>query len=105
MVQTLESVDGAQSGVDAEEAHAAGVDGALQRVGELVVPVAVYSHHLDHRRVRGDVFRNRGLVGWLGEHGSIIIVVHHGDVNLQQKDRREGNGIVFYRLGVNFTEE
>lgn len=85
MVQILESVDGAQSGVDAEEAHAAGVYGALQRVGELVVSVTVYSHHLDHLHVDGNVFRNRDLIGWLGEHGSIIIVVHHGDMNLQQE--------------------
>lgn len=41
VVQTLEGVDGAQSGVDAEEAHAAGIDGALQGVGQLVVLIAV----------------------------------------------------------------
>lgn len=86
MVQTLDSVDGAQSRVDAEEAHAAGVYGALQRVGELVVSVAVDSHHSDHLRVRGNVFRNCDFIGWLGEHGSVIIGVHHGDVNLQQKE-------------------
>lgn len=98
MVQTLESVDRAQSGVDAEEAHAAGVYGALQRVGELVVPVTVYSHHLDHLCVRGNVFRNSDLVDWLGEHGSIIIAVYHGDMNLQKKAGIEKNVIVFKAL-------
>lgn len=41
MVQSLSSEDGTQCGVDAEQTHTVGVDGALERIGELIVLVTV----------------------------------------------------------------
>lgn len=83
MVQPLSSVDGAQCGVDAEQMHAAGVYGALQRVGQPVMLITVWRQNLNHLSVRWRVFRNSDIIGWLGEDGSIVIVVHDSDVNLE----------------------
>lgn len=85
VVQPLSSVDGAQGGVDAEQTHTAGVYGALQRVGQPVVLITVRRQNLDHLGVRWRVFRNSDIIGWLGEDGGVVVVVHDSDVNLEHE--------------------
>lgn len=82
-VQRSAGEDGPQTGVNTEEVQATGVDGALQRERQTVVPVQVRGHDLDHFRVWLQVFRNGGLVGGLGEDRRVVVVVHHRDVNLE----------------------
>ena len=83
VVQPLGGVDSTEAGVDAEQTHATGVYGALQRVGQLVMLIPVRRQNLDHFSVRGRVFRNSDIIGRLGEYGSVVVVVHNGDVNLE----------------------
>lgn len=99
VVQPLSSVDGAQGGVDAEQTHATGVYGALQRVGQLVMLITVWSQNLDNLSVRWRVFRNSDIIGWLGEDGSIVVVVYNSDVNLEQ----EGEGWNLNWLKLTFS--
>lgn len=88
VIQPLYRVDGAQARVDAEQTQAVGVDGALQGVGQLVVLVPVRRQDLDHLSVRGRVFRNGDIIGWLGEDGCVVVVVQNSDMNLKEKERR-----------------
>ncbi len=83
VVQPLGSVDDAQGGVDAEQMHATRVYGVLQRVGQPVMLITIRRQNLDHLSVRWRVLRNSDIIGWLGEDGSIVIVVHNSDVNLE----------------------
>lgn len=83
MVQPLSSVDGAQGSVDAKQTHAAWVYGTLYRVGQPVMLIAVRCQNLHHLSIRWCVFRDSDIVSWLGEDGSIVIVVHDSDVNLE----------------------
>lgn len=83
MVQPLSSVNDAQSGVDVEKMHATGVYGALQWVCQPMMPITVWSLNMDHLSVRRCVFRDSDIIGWLGEDGSIVIVVHNSDMNLE----------------------
>lgn len=88
-VQRLTSGDGPQTGVNTEEVQAAGVDGALQRELQTVVPIQVRSHNLDDLHVRLQVFRNSDFIGGLGEDGRIVVVVHHRDINLEHEGQQE----------------
>lgn len=93
MVQPLSSVDGAQGRVDAKQTHAARVYGALYGVGQPMMLITVRRQNLNHLSIRWRIFRDSDIIGWLGEDGSIVIVVHDSDVNLEcEKDkRRRGN--------------
>lgn len=85
MVQSLRSEDGTQCGVDVEQTHTVGVDGALQRIGELIVLIAIWGQYLQNFSVSGCIFRDCDLIGLLGEDGIIVIVVQNKDVNLEDK--------------------
>lgn len=91
MVQPLSSVNGALGGVDAEQTHAIRVYGALQRVGQPVMLITVRRQNLNHLSIRWRVLRDSDIIGWLGEDGSIVIVVHNSDLNLEngQREREE----------------
>lgn len=87
MVQPLSCVDGSQSGMDAEQTHTALIYGALHGVGEPVMLVTVWCKNLDHFGIGWCILRNGNVVGWLGEDGCIVIVVHNGDVNLEHDEK------------------
>lgn len=88
VVQPLSSVDDAQGGVDAEQKHATGVYGAMQKIGQLMMFITVWSQNLDHLSVRWHVFKNGDIIGWLGKDGIIVIVVNNSNVNLEQEGER-----------------
>lgn len=88
-VQRLTSGDGPQTGVNTEEVQAAGVDGALQRELQTVVPIQVRSHNLEDLRVWLQIFRNSDFVGGLGEDRRIVVVVHHRDINLEHEEGQQ----------------
>lgn len=83
MVQPLDGVDGAHIGVDAEQTHAVGVYGALQRVSQTVMLVTVRRQHLDHLGIGRSIFGNGHVVRRLGEDGRIVVVVQNSDVDLK----------------------
>lgn len=84
MVQCLTGVDGSQLGVDAEQTHAAGVNGTLQGEGELVALVSIWRQNLDHLGVHQSVFRDGDLIGGLWENGIVVVVVQNCDVDLEE---------------------
>lgn len=93
MVQPLSSMDGAQGRVDAEQTHAAGVYRALYRVGQPVMLITVRCQNLDNLSIRWCIFRDSDIICWLGEDGSIVIIVHDSYVNLNTTKTKRGTEI------------
>lgn len=86
VIQPLSSVHRARVGVDAEQTQAGGVDGAVEGVGQAVVLITVWGQHLDHLCVWGCVLWDGDIIGGLGESGRVVIVVKHGDVDLEGEE-------------------
>lgn len=51
--------------------------------------VTVQCQNLNHLCVRWCFLRNGYIIGWLGEDGSIVVVVHNSDVNLDHVGKRQ----------------
>lgn len=82
VVQSASRVDDAAVRVDAEEAHAAGVNAALEAKGQAVTLVAVRRQHLDHLCIRGRVLCDCDVIGGLGKNWWVVVVVQNSNLDL-----------------------
>lgn len=82
VIQPACGVDDSAVGVDAEQAHAAGVNAALQAKGQAVTLVAVRRQDLDHFGIRRRVLGDCDVIGGLGKNGCVVVVVHNANVDL-----------------------
>lgn len=88
VVQSACRVDDSAVGVDAEQAHAAGVNAALKAKGQAVALVAVRRQHLNHFCIRRRVLGYRDVISGLGEDGRVVVVVQNANVDLRKHTRR-----------------